>query len=741
MNNKVKMSQRKTYYVQGMDCAACAINLEKKLNKNQAVKKAVVNYATEKATIELKNDLPLADLQEIVKSVGNYKLVPEEAIGHDHAQLLKDNKIKQLKTQTIIGLIFSGLAMLLPYYMYIPNWPVLPEQILYLILFILATPIQIWLGAQFYKNSWSALKKLQANMDTLIAVGTSAAYFYSVIATFFPQFFTSAGQKPAVYFDTSIVILTLIVLGRYLEARAKSKASDAIKRLIKLQAKTARIIINDQEKEIVITDVKKGDLIMVKPGEKIPVDGEIVEGETAIDESMITGESIPVDKKVGDKVIGATINKAGSFIFKAEKIGQETALAQIIKLVEDAQASKAPIQRLADIIASYFVPLVIGIALVSFIIWLLIGQSLAFSLIVSVTVLIIACPCALGLATPTAILVGTGKGAQEGILIKDAEALEKMKSINVLVFDKTGTLTQGKPQVVKYSTEDVLKIAYSLENKSEHPLAAAIVQKAKEYKFKAQKVVHFKAQIGRGVQGEIDNQIYYLGNLELLSANNIQLNLAEKQIINEEENNGRTVLLLANQQNYLGFISLADIIKEQAREAINQLKELNIEPILITGDNPRSAEVVAELLNIDKWFARIKPDDKLAKVKELQRQGFKVGMVGDGINDAPALTQANVGIAMGTGTDVAIESADIVILKGDITKVVKTIKLSKKTMATIKGNLFWAFIYNIIGIPVAAGVLYPFLGLLLSPMIAAGTMAFSSIFVVLNSLRLKQIRL
>jgi len=737
---------KKTYFIQGMDCAACAINIEKKLNKVPGVKKAVVNYATEKASVELAKEIPQAELQKAASSVGNYKLISEDEkmmgmAGHDHAAMLKEEEIKKLKNQMIFGIIMSAIIMILSNYFLIPGLKNISAVVMNGILLILATPVQIWLGARFYKSAWAGLKRFNANMDTLIAVGTSAAYLFSLVAVLFPQFFTSAGQEAATYFDTSSVILTLIILGRYLEARAKGKASEAIKRLVKLQAKTARVLINGQEKEIPIEEVKVGDLIIVKPGEKIPVDGEIVEGESAIDESMITGESLPVDKKIGDKVIGATLNKIGSFTFKAEKVGKETALAQIIKLVEEAQGTKAPIQRLADIIAGYFVPTVISIAILAFIIWLIYGPSFAFALIAGVTVLIIACPCALGLATPTAIMVGTGKGAEEGILIKDAESLEKVQGLDVLIFDKTGTLTEGKPQVVNFSDEQTLRLAYTLEKKSEHPLAQAIVKKAEEYKFTPDRVENFIAKIGRGVTGKIANQIYYLGNHELLIEHNISLPHEVQSKITGEENNGRTVLILANAKYYLGFISIADTIKEQAKLAISKLNELNIKPILMTGDNLKTAEVVATLLGINEWYGKVKPEDKLNKVKDMQAQGKKVGMVGDGINDAPALMQSNVGIAMGTGTDVAIESANIVVLKGDISKVVKAIILSKKTMATIKGNLFWAFIYNILGIPIAAGVLYPTFGILLSPMIAAGTMAFSSIFVVLNSLRLKNIKL
>lgn len=735
-------SLKKTYYVQGMDCASCAIMVEKALNKTPGVKKAVVNIATEKATVETEPNLDFQTLQKAVAGVGNYKLLDSSELTmpgmgeHDHAQMLKEQQIQELKRKMIFGIIVSALVMALSF-----SGRFLSKETIFALSFILATPVQIWLGWQFYRGAWASLKVFKANMDTLIAVGTSAAYGYSVIATLWPQFFVQAGQQAMVYFDTSAVILTLIILGKYLEAKAKGKASEAIKRLAKLQAKTARVLINGQEKEIAIEKVKIGDLIMVKPGEKIPVDGEITEGESAIDESMITGESIPVDKKVGDKVIGSTINKMGAFTFKAEKVGKETALAQIIKMVEDAQGSKAPIQRLADLIAGYFVPTVIIIAILSFSLWLFFGANFAFALIIAVTVLIIACPCALGLATPTAIMVGTGKGAEEGILIKDAASLEKLQDINILIFDKTGTLTQGKPQVINFSDNETLQIAASLEKKSEHPLAKAVVQKAVANKVRLLPVAGFKAEIGFGISGTIDAKKYFLGNLEFLAANKIQVSDQEMTVIASEEKEAKTVLLLGEANRYLGYIALADPVKKQAVQAIGLLEKFKITPILMTGDNLRTAEVMAKTLQIDQWQGKVKPEDKLKKVKKLQKESNKVGMVGDGINDAPALTQADIGIAMGTGTDIAIESADIILLKGDIIKVVKAINLSKKTLKTIKGNLFWAFFYNIIGIPIAAGILYPAFGILLSPMIAAGAMAFSSIFVVLNSLRLKNISL
>jgi Cu+-exporting ATPase len=733
-------SKKQSYYIQGMDCAACAVNIEKKLNKAPGVIKANVNYATEKATVEFDHKLSVKDLQKAVKSAGNYKLI-EDMPEHDHAKMLKEEQIKKLRLKMIIGIIGTVVAMVLTSISMIPGFENMDMQMVSFALLILATPLQIWLGAQFYKSAWESLKQFTSNMDTLIAVGTSAAYGYSVIATIFPQFFVSAGQKPETYFDSAITILTLIIIGKYLEIRAKGKASEAIKRLVTLQAKYAHVLIRGKEQEVAVEKVKVGDIIIVRPGEKIPVDGTIIDGESAIDESMITGESLPVDKKPGDKVIGSTINKFGTLTFTAEKIGNETALAQIIKLVEDAQGSKAPIQRLADFVASYFVPTVIVISLITFVVWFLVGNNFVFALIAAVTVLIIACPCALGLATPTAILVGTGKGASEGILYKNAEVFEKMQKIDYIIFDKTGTLTKGEPVVQKFSNEVVLRIAASLEIKSEHPLAKAVVAKSQEYKLDLLKVENFKALIGYGVTGKINKTTYYLGNQELMQQYNIRISDQQMLDIASIEHNAQTVLLLADQHSYLGYVAIADPIKEGAPKALKQIEKLGIKPILMTGDNLRTAEVIATLLNIHDWHGKVKPENKLKKVQELQAQGYKVTMVGDGINDAPALTQANIGIAMGTGTDVAIESADIVLLKGDISKVSKSFNLSRKTLSTIKGNLFWAFIYNILGIPIAAGVLYPATGLLLSPTIAAGAMALSSLFVVLNSLRLKRARI
>lgn len=751
------MSTKQIVPIQGMHCASCAMTIEKTLKKVPGVKSANVNYASEKATIEYDDSAATPDdLKKAVKDSG-YEVIDiddknkanqggghdQENGEHDHAAMLKKAAMKKLRHKLIFGIIISVLVLIGSFQKFFPGLSDVPRQTMFYILWILTTPVLVWSGSQFFTGTWRGLKHFRASMDTLITMGTSAAYLYSVVATLWPQFFESAGWEVDVYFDTTAVIITLIILGKYLEAKAKSGASEAIKKLAGLQAKTARIIRDGQEVDIPISDVGHGDIIFVKPGEKIPVDGIITEGNSSIDESMITGESIPVDKKAGDNVIGATINKAGAFRYKATKVGQETALAQIIKLVEEAQGSKAPIQRLADLISGYFVPVVIGIGIVTFVVWLNWGPEPAFTfaLINTVAVLIIACPCALGLATPTAVMVGTGKGAEHGILIKDAESLENLQKVDTVVFDKTGTLTKGEPAVVGYSSDETLKLSYAIEKNSEHPLAQAVVEKAKELNIKADDVVDFKAIIGRGVTGKINGQNIFLGNQALLSENGIEIEQQKLSEIEKQEAEGRTVLLLGRTDEYIGYISVADEIKEDSKHAVETLRSMGIEPVMLTGDNEKTAQTIATELGIKEWQARVRPEEKTEKIKELQSAGKFVAMVGDGINDAPALTQSNVGIAMGSGTDIAMESASITLLKGDIAKVVSAIRLSKKTMRTIKGNLFWAFIYNVLGIPIAAGVLYPFLGILLSPIIASGAMAFSSLFVVTNSLRLKKVKI
>jgi Cu+-exporting ATPase len=584
-------------------------------------------------------------------------------------------------------------------------------------------------------------------MNTLIAVGTSAAYFYSVVAALFPGLFTAAGVEPHLYFDTSALIIALILLGRYLETRARGQTSEAIKRLIGLNPKTAVVIRDGEEKEIPVEEVQVSDIIVVHPGERIPVDGIVRQGYSSVDESMITGESIPVDKKVGDEVIGATINKTGSFQFEATRVGKDTTLARIIRLVDEAQGSKAPIQRLADVIASYFVPAVIGIAVVTFIIWYFVGPPPALTLAILnfVAVLIIACPCALGLATPTAIMVGTGKGAENGILFRSGEALERAHRINTVLLDKTGTLTRGEPAVTdvlaiaSFSEEEVLRLAASAERVSEHPLGEAIVKAASEKRLKTSAVSDFTALPGLGVEASVDRKKLLLGNLKLMKERGISLNgLGEKA--EKLFGAGKTVMFLALNSKAVGLIALADTLKPNAREAVQAIQQMGIETVMITGDNRRTAEAIAREAGIKRVLAEVLPEHKAAEVKKLQ-DGRVVAMVGDGINDAPALAQAHVGIAMGTGTDVAMESAGVTLVKGDLRGIVRARQLSRGTMRNIRQNLFFAFIYNALGVPVAAGVLYPVFGLLLSPSVASAAMSFSSVSVITNALRLRKLAL
>ena len=615
----------------------------------------------------------------------------------------------------------------------------------FLIQLLLATPVQFWAGWGFYRATILALKHRTANMDTLVAIGTTVAYGYSAFIALFPNAMASIGIEAAPYFDVATIIIGLILLGRYFEMKAKAGTSEAIKKLIGMQAKTARVIKNDKEIDVPITEVIIGDIIRVRPGEKIPVDGIMVEGESSIDESMVTGESIPVDKAKNDTVVGATINKTGTFTFKATKVGQETMLAQIIALVQEAQGSKAPIQRLADLVSSYFVPAVLMLAIATFVVWYDFGAppALTFALLNMVAVLIIACPCAMGLATPTAIMVGTGKGAERGILIRDAESLETAHKINTIIFDKTGTLTKGKPEVTDVipvdaiSKDELLTLAGSIEKGSEHSLAEAIVKYAQEKNLVLGKVDKFQAIIGHGVEGIINGKRIIFGNNRLMDKEKIDIISASNQI-STMENNGKTVMMLAVDGNLSGLIAVADVIKESAKGGLEALQKLGIEVVMITGDNQRTADAIGKILGIKRILAEVLPDQKESEVRKIQAEGKVVAMVGDGINDAPALAAADVGIAMGSGTDVAIEAADITLINKDLTSVAAAIVLSKKTMRTIKQNLFWAFGYNIILIPVAMGILYPFFGILLNPIFASVAMASSSISVVSNSLLLKQ---
>ena len=711
--------------IKGMHCQSCVTLVERSLKKLDGVQDAVVNLTTEKATVNF--DTTKLDEKKIVDVITN-KGYPASLIkgkiNTDKETRKRKAEIKKLKRlfgfslvfaipAFIIGMVFMWLGIMIAHQDYI--------------LWALATPVQFIVGAQFYKGTWNALKNKSANMDTLIAVGTSAAYFYSVYAVLF---LPGTGQ----YFEASAVLITLVLMGKLLEAIAKGKTSEAIKELMHLSPKIATVIRNKKEMRIPIDDVKVGDIIIVKPGEKIPVDGVIVEGSSAVDESMITGESLPVEKKKGNKVIGATINKTGSFKFKAEKIGADTTLSHIIKLIEDAQGKKAPIQRFADAVSAYFVPAVILIAISTFVTWYFIfAKEFAFALIAAVAVLVIACPCALGLATPTAIMVGTGKGAKKGILIKGGDALETAHKLKYIIFDKTGTITKGVPEVTEIiptigSKEKLLQIAASIEQLSEHSLAEAIVKEAKNTKIKISKATNFKAIPGHGITATVGKEKYYFGNEKLMIKHKISITKIKKQL-REIEEQGKTVMILANNGKVKGLIAVADTIKPTSTKAVRALEKMGVSVYMITGDNTRAAKAIAKQAGIKHVFAEVLPKDKAEYVKKLQKKG-KVGMVGDGINDAPALAQADIGIAMGSGTDVAMETGNIVLMKNDLLDVARAIKLSKMTMSKVKQNMFWALFYNTLGIPIAA------MGML-NPMIAGGAMALSSVSVVSNSLLLK----
>ncbi len=718
--------------ITGMHCASCATILTSALSKLNGVKEANVNYSTAKATVLFDETLVKEeDFIETVKKKGYAAFQMDGKTDNDRQRAMQEKEIKELKKSFyfslifaipsfIIAMVFMWIGLELPYKDYI--------------LWMLATPIQIIIGWQFYRGTWMALKNKSANMDTLIAVGTTAAYLYSVYLLF-------TNPEMGMYFEISAILITLVIMGKLLEAVAKGKTSEAIKKLMGMSPKTARVIRNKQEMEIAVDDVQIGDLLLVKPGERIAVDGEVTEGYSSVDESMITGESMPVEKKKGDLVFSGTLNKNGAFYFRATKIGANTTLSGIIKLIEDAQGKKAPIQRFADNISSYFVPIVILIAIITFATWyFILGAQLSFAIILAVAVLVIACPCALGLATPTSIMVGTGKGAQHGILIKGGEALETAHKIKYVIFDKTGTITKGSPEVTEVvplannSEDNILRLAASIEKNSEHPLAEAIVNKAEGDGLRLAKVTGFKAIPGHGVTARVGFKQYHLGNAKLMRDYKIKIDQYMDQIHRLEEE-GKTVMILADKKA-LGLIAVADPIKETSQEAVAKLDKLGIEVYMITGDNERTAKAIAHRAGIKNVFAEVLPVDKARYVKELQAKG-KVAMVGDGINDAPALAQADIGIAMGSGTDVAMETGNIVLMRNDLLDVPRAIKLSKMTMSKIRQNMFWALIYNVLGIPIAAGVFYPWTGWTLSPILAGAAMALSSVSVVTNSLLLK----
>ena len=694
------MTTKKSFPIVGMHCASCAKLIERKLSKIPGVLSCAVNYGSEQATIEADEKVKDGDLTKAVADIGYKAIINAEGekTPDEIKEEEKGRELYRLKIKVIVSGILSSII-------FIGSFPELfGFNINALVLLALATPVQFWAGWEFYLATWSGLRNRTASMDTLIAIGTTAAYGYSIFSLF--------GLVSGMYFDTAAVIITLILLGRFLEAKAKAHTSDAIKKLLGLQAKTARVIRDGREIDIPIEEVKLGDKIRVRPGEKIPVDGVIVEGESAIDESMVTGESIPVDKIAGSSVIGATINKSGTFVFKATKVGSDTMLSQIVKMVSEAQGSKAPIQRLADIVSSYFVPAVLMLAVLVFVIWFDFG-FFGFAFVNTIAVLIIACPCAMGLATPTAIMVGTGKGAGKGILIKDAESLETLHKVKTIIFDKTGTLTKGQMILVNETDNKHLQIAASLEKNSEHPIAQAIVNRAKEKKIKLLEVTKFKALEGLGVEGIINGKKYFLG----------------------KSKEGGVVLTINHQS--LAIFKVSDEMKEGVKEVVVGLTSKGIDVWMITGDNEKVAHEIAKKAGIKNVLAGVLPSQKKDKVKEFKDVAF----VGDGINDAPALAASSVGIAMGTGTDVAIESAGVTLLNRDIRSVLTAFNLSRVTLNVIKQNLFWAFGYNVILIPVAAGVLYPFFGLLLNPALAAFAMAASSISVVVNSLRLKTLKI
>jgi len=733
----IKKQMKKTFRIEGMHCQSCVTLLTKRLQKIEGVRHVNVNLATEKATVEF--DETKTSESSIIKAIEELgykaKVLTDDKDSFNYELEKRKKEIARLKHLFIFSLIFAAPAFVIGMVL---MWLGIDVPYRDYILFALATPVQFIAGWSIYKSAFGALRNRTANMDSLIALGTSAAYFYSVYVIFLEPM---ADQ----YFEAAAILITFVILGRYLESIAKGKTSEAIRKLMNLSPKMATVIRKGKEIRISVDEVIVGDIIIVKPGEKVPVDGVITEGESAVDESMITGESMPADKKKGDTVTGGTINKHGSFKFKATKIGANTTLAHIIKLIDEAQGRKAPIQRFADTVSAYFVPVVILIAILSFVIWyFVIGKEFSFSLIIAVSVLVIACPCALGLATPTAIMVGTGKGAEKGILIKGGDALETAHKLYAVVFDKTGTLTQGKPEVTdiiasnnKIGESEVLKLAASVEQNSEHPLAQAIVNKAKEKNLKIGKVKNFKAVPGHGVEGIYKNKKIIVGKPEYIRKIKNLRGLDNK--IKELEEQGKTVVILLYAGKIYGLIAIADTPREDSKIAVSELQENKIVVYMITGDNKRTANAIASQLGINHVIAEVLPQDKANKVKELQENGKrKIAMVGDGINDAPALAQADIGIAIGSGTDVAMETGNIVLMNNRTTDVVKAIKLSRITIRKIKQNMFWALFYNSLGIPIAAGLLYPSTGWLLSPIIAGGAMALSSVSVVLNTLLMKR---
>ncbi|MED4403806.1 heavy metal translocating P-type ATPase [Metabacillus fastidiosus] len=735
------VSEKAEFDIIGMTCAACATRVEKGLNKLEGVNKATVNFALERASVEYNpSAVTISEMRKQVEKIGYEAKVKQEDVSEqktDH----REKEIKKQKMKFLFSLLLSfPLLWAMVSHFEFTSFIYLPEIFMNpWFQLALATPVQFIIGGQFYVGAYKALRNKSANMDVLVALGTSAAYFYSLYSSI--KSIGSGHQMVDLYFETSAVLITLIILGKLFEARAKGRSSEAIKKLIGLQAKTATVFRDGMEIDILLEEVVIGDIIYVKPGEKVPVDGEIIEGRSALDESMLTGESVPVDKTIGDTVIGATINKNGFLKMKATKVGKDTALAQIIKVVEEAQGSKAPIQRMADQISGIFVPIVVGIAIITFLVWYLFVSPGEFAVALEklIAVLVIACPCALGLATPTSIMAGSGRAAEYGLLFKGGEHLELTHQITTIVLDKTGTVTNGKPVLTDVATKhgvdeyEFLQLVGTAEKQSEHPLAEAIVKGIKEKNISLLAIEQFEAIPGHGIQAKVDGKEILVGTRKLMADFNIELGIVMTKIEQLEEN-GKTVMIVAIDREYSGIIAVADTVKETSKEAIKRMKDLGLEVIMITGDNNRTAKAIADEVGIDQVIGEVLPEGKVNEVKKLQKEGKTVAMVGDGINDAPALAVADIGMAIGTGTDVAMEAADITLMRGDLNSVADAIIMSRKTIRNIKQNLFWAFGYNTLGIPIAA------LGFL-APWLAGAAMAFSSVSVVINALRLQKVKL
>ena len=738
-----KKGIKESFPVTGMTCAACASSVESVLKHTEGVYNASVNFANNSVLVEYDKSLGSNDLQNALRAVG-YDLIVDVENPSEVQQELQQKHYQDIKNRTIWSAILTLPIFILG--MFYMDWE--PGKWISL---VLTVPILFWFGRSFFINALKQAKHGKANMDTLVALSTGIAFIFSIFNTFFPEFWLSRDIEPHVYYEAATVIITFISLGKLLEEKAKSNTSSAIKKLMGLQPKTLKIIENGEEREIPISSVQVGQTILVHPGEKIPVDGKVSKGSSYVDESMITGEPVPVEKTQNEKVFAGTVNQKGSFQFTAEKVGGETLLSQIIKMVQEAQGSKAPVQKLVDKIAGIFVPVVLGISIITFIVWMLIGGDNGFSqaLLTSVAVLVIACPCALGLATPTAIMVGIGKGAENNILIKDAESLELGHKVNAVILDKTGTITEGKPLVTDILWNDKLEsnneykqILLAIETQSEHPLAEAVVNQLKEQNVEQSEISSFESITGKGVKAQTENgSKYYVGNHKLMLEKNIRIESSLIEVAERLEEEAKTVIFFGNEKQVLAIIAIADKIKETSKKAIATLQERGIEVYMLTGDNNKTASAVAKQVGITNYKGEVMPSDKAAFVEKLQADGMIVAMVGDGINDSHALAQANVSIAMGKGSDIAMDVAKMTLITSDLQSIPKALELSKRTVLGIRQNLFWAFIYNIIGIPIAAGVLYPVNGFLLDPMIAGMAMAFSSVSVVANSLRLKRVKL